>query len=299
MLERRRRHAPAAARRRRTPAPRRRRHRRRFLRARRHRTSKSSTCSTCERPATRSSHPTARGLLFTVAVRRSHRSALLADLDRRPRARSSARPWGAARGRKAARPAGRPTASASRSQGRTGDGKSGIVIANADATRRSAAGRSDGHEPSAAAASASVSPGRPMGRRSRSSPRRRGPSRRWRPTRSSSRATGIVRRRAMAADSTTTGGSTSSSPTSRTKQVRQLTEGTNYEHSIDWSPDGKQLAVPLEPRARSRLLLQLRHLHDRRRLEGREAADRDEEQRVRPLVVAGRQDRSPTRASSG
>ena len=26
-----------------------------------------------------------------------------------------------------------------------------------------------------------------------------------------------------------------------TKQVRQLTEGTTYEHSIDWSPDGRQL----------------------------------------------------------
>jgi dipeptidyl aminopeptidase/acylaminoacyl peptidase len=26
-----------------------------------------------------------------------------------------------------------------------------------------------------------------------------------------------------------------------TKQVQQLTDGTNYEHSIDWSPDGKQL----------------------------------------------------------
>ena len=26
-----------------------------------------------------------------------------------------------------------------------------------------------------------------------------------------------------------------------TKQVRQLTEGTTYEHSIDWSPDGKLL----------------------------------------------------------
>ena len=42
---------------------------------------------------------------------------------------------------------------------------------------------------------------------------------------------------------------------------------------------GQQVArLPVQPRARPRLLLQLRHLHDRRRLKGREAADRNEEQ---------------------
>ena len=46
-------------------------------------------------------------------------------------------------------------------------------------------------------------------------PSGQGPSRRWRRTRSSSRATGIVPHRAMAAASTTTGGSISSWPMSR------------------------------------------------------------------------------------
>ena len=174
-------------------------------------------------------------------VRRPHR--------RRPTRGSGSRTWprtarsrgAAARDRKAARRAGRPTASASRSQGATGDGKSGIVIANADATRRGAAGRRDGHEPSAAAASANASRGRPTERRSRSSPRRPGPSRRWRPTRSSSRATGIVRRPAMAAASTTTGGCTSSSPMSRRKQVRAADRGHQL-RALDRLVAGRQAA---------------------------------------------------------
>ncbi len=33
------------------------------------------------------------------------------------------------------------------------------------------------------------------------------------------------------------------------RQVRQLTTGTFYEHSLDWSPNGDETAVRLEPRS--------------------------------------------------
>ncbi len=78
----------------------------------------------------------------------------------------------------------------------------------------------------------------PMFRRS---PVRR---RRTRPAiRSSSRAISTNPRPAKEIRiSTTTSACTFSSSTSRPAQSRQLTNGTHYEHSIDWSPDGKQIA---------------------------------------------------------
>ena len=70
--------------------------------------------------------------------------------------------------------------------------------------------------------------------------------------------------------------------------------------ALDRLVTGRQAAgLPVESRARSRLLLQLRHLRARRRLGRRTTADDDEEQRVRAGVVAGRPARSPIRDSNG
>ena len=48
-------------------------------------------------------------------------------------------------------------------------------------------------------------------------------------------------------------------------ESRQLTNGTHYEHSIDWSPDGKRNRLRFQPRAQRGSVLQLRSLHSRRR----------------------------------
>ena len=44
-------------------------------------------------------------------------------------------------------------------------------------------------------------------------------------------------------------------------RVEQLTDGTHYEHSIDWSPNGRRDRVRLEPRAERGSVLQLRPVH--------------------------------------
>ena len=74
-----------------------------------------------------------------------------------------------------------------------------------------------------------------------------------------------------------------------TKQVRQLTEGTTYEHSIDWSPDGKLLLFLSNHEPDPDFFFNYDLFTVDVELEGREAADRNEEQRVRPYVVTGRQ----------
>ena len=52
-------------------------------------------------------------------------------------------------------------------------------------------------------------------------------------------------------------------------RIDQLTDGTHYEHSIDWSPNGRRDAVPLESRAERGSILQLRPV----RAEGRRQVD--------------------------
>ena len=62
-------------------------------------------------------------------------------------------------------------------------------------------------------------------------------------------------------------------------RIEQLTDGNYYEHSIDWSANGRT-AVPLEPRRRRRRVLQLRPVRDE---DGRQVdppAERDREQRI-------------------
>ena len=65
---------------------------------------------------------------------------------------------------------------------------------------------------------------------------------------------------------------------------------THYEHSIDWSPNGDEIAVRLEPRAERRPVLQLRPVRAEARRQVDPPADRDRERRVPPALVARRQD---------
>ena len=46
-----------------------------------------------------------------------------------------------------------------------------------------------------------------------------------------------------------------------TKQVRQLTQGDNDEHSVDWSPDGKKILFVSNRERESGRILQLRYVH--------------------------------------
>ena len=48
------------------------------------------------------------------------------------------------------------------------------------------------------------------------------------------------------------------------KPITQLTDGIYYEHSIDWSPDGDEILLRLQPRAGARPVLQLRSLRAER-----------------------------------
>ena len=179
-------------------------------------------------------------------VQRSHRRAVHADLDGRP-GREQRAAMGAGDGKKerAALVPRRQAPRVLRRQHRRRQER------HRHRQRRrhgaSAAGGRDGNEPSAAAASASVWPGRPTADRSRSCPRRPGPSRRWKPTRSSSRATGTARVSGLAGASTTTAASTSSSPMSR--EAGHAAHRRHLLRALDRLVAGRQVARCSSPTA--------------------------------------------------
>jgi len=155
-------------------------------------------------------------------------------------AAGSAKPWGSGNGQEGNAPRWAPDGKHIAFEGRTGEGKSGIIIARADAT---------GAEPLVDVMGTNH-PLPQLGERFAWSPdgtriafvsATPGPepameadpivvTRYWyRPASGhGGRFNDNRRLHLFVADVTT-------------KQVRQLTEGTTYEHSIDWSPDGRQL----------------------------------------------------------
>ena len=91
---------------------------------------------------------------------------------------------------------------------------------------------------------------------------------------------------------TTTGACTCSSSTSATKTVRQLTEGTYYEHSIDWSPKGNEILFVSNREPDPDRVVQLRRLRGRRREPRGAPADHHQGGRVHaPVVTRRRGDR--------
>jgi dipeptidyl aminopeptidase/acylaminoacyl peptidase len=178
-------------------------------------------------------------LLFTVQyadrIGTPYSRIWMADL-----ATSTARPWGTGDGQEGSAPRWAPDGKRVAFQGRTGQDKSGILIANADATNAAPlvdvmgtnhplpqvgermAWSPDGTK--IAFVSATPGPEPPM------------------------EADPIVITRYWYRPASGHGGRFNDNRRLHlfvadvaTKQVRQLTEGTTYEHSIDWSPDGRQL----------------------------------------------------------
>ena len=207
-----------------------------------------------------------------------------ADVGREDRRRHSP---AASKGR---RRAGRPTASAWRSSGATGEGKSGIVVANADGT---------GIEP-LADVMGSNHPLPQVGERLAWSPDGRriafvsampGPE-------PDMEADPIVITRYWFRPASSAGGRFSDNrrlhlfvvDVGDASRSRQLTDGTSSEHSIDWSPDGKQLVYLSNREPDPDFFFNYDIFVHRRRLRRRTTADDDEEQRVRAGVVARRQD---------
>ena len=152
----------------------------------------------------------------------------------------TAKPWGGGEGQEGNTPRWAPDGTRVAFEGRTGDGKSGILVANADATGAEPlvdlmgtnhplpqvgerlAWSPDGKR--IAFVSATPGPEPPM------------------------EADPIVITRYWYRPASGHGGRFNDNRRLHlfvadvaTRQVRQLTEGTTYEHSIDWSPDGRQL----------------------------------------------------------
>jgi dipeptidyl aminopeptidase/acylaminoacyl peptidase len=183
--------------------------------------------------------PDGARLLFTVQY--SDRTGppysriWIADL-----AAGTAKPWGSGEGREGSAPRWAPDGKRVAFEGRTGEGKSGIVIANSDAT---------GAEPLADVMGTNH-PLPQLGQRFDWSPdgtkiafvsATPGPE-------PPMEADPIVITRYWYRPASGHGGRFNDNRRLHlfvadvaTKQVRQLTEGTTYEHSIDWSPDGKGL----------------------------------------------------------
>src|SRR6185436_10577558 len=153
----------------------------------------------------------------------------------------TAQPWGSGEGREGSAPRWSPDGKKVAFQGRTGEGRSGIVVANADGSGESSlvdvtwtnhplpqlgerfAWSPDGTK--IAFVSAVDGPEPPM------------------------EADPIVITRYWYRPASGWGGRFNDNRRLHlfvadvaTKQIQQLTDGTTYEHSIDWSPDGRQLA---------------------------------------------------------
>jgi dipeptidyl aminopeptidase/acylaminoacyl peptidase len=152
----------------------------------------------------------------------------------------TARPWGSGDGQEGSSPRWAPDGARVAFEGRTGEGRSGIVVARADAT---------GAEPLADVMGTNA-PLPQVGQRFDWSPdgtkiafvsATPGPE-------PPMEADPIVITRYWYRPASGHGGRFNDNRRLHlfvadvaTKQVRQLIEGTTYEHSIDWSPDGTQL----------------------------------------------------------
>jgi len=155
-------------------------------------------------------------------------------------AAGTARPWGSGDGQEGSSPRWAPDGARVAFEGRTGEGRNGIVVARADAT---------GAEPLADVMGTNA-PLPQVGQRFDWSPdgtkiafvsATPGPE-------PPMEADPIVITRYWYRPASGHGGRFNDNRRLHlfvadvaTKQVRQLTEGTTYEHSIDWSPDGTQL----------------------------------------------------------
>jgi len=156
-------------------------------------------------------------------------------------AAKSARPWGAGDGQEGSAPRWSPDGTRVAFSGRTGDGKSGILIANADATNITPLADVTGTNHPLPRAGERVA-WSPDGSKIAFVSATPGPE-------PAMEADPIVITRYLYRPASGWGGRFNDNRRLHlfvvdvaTKQVTQLTDGTNYEHSIEWSPDGKSLA---------------------------------------------------------